>query len=92
MKTYLFACAALVTFIAAGPASAEQSASCGNAARSEWMSEVAIKAKAAEMGYDVKNVKVEDGCFEVYAIKDGKKVEAYMNPVTAEVVRTKTND
>jgi hypothetical protein len=56
------------------------------------MSEVAIKAKAAEMGYDVKNVKVEDGCFEVYAIKDGKKVEAYMNPVTAEVVRTKTND
>ena len=44
------------------------------------------------MGYDVKNIKVEHGCFEVYALKDGKRVVNFMNPVTAEVVQASTDD
>lgn len=58
----------------------------------KWMTEDALKAKAAEAGYDVKQVKVEDGCYEIYAIdKDGKKVEAWLNPETAEVVKSKVD-
>ncbi len=92
MKTLRFACAALVAVVAAGPALAEESVSCGNAPQSEWLSKDAFKAKAAEMGYDVKNIKVEHGCFEVYALKDGKRVINFMNPVTAEVVGASTDD
>ncbi len=55
--------------------------------KGEWMSEDAIKAKATELGYEVRRVKKEDGCYEVYGIgKDKSLVEIYMNPVTGEVV------
>ena len=50
------------------------------------MTEDALKAKATGMGFDVRQVKVEDGCYEVYGIKDGKKVEAIFNPETGEQV------
>ena len=56
----------------------------------KWISEDAIKAKAVELGFDARGVKVEDGCYEVYAIgKHGAKVELVMNPETAEVLETK---
>ncbi|KQW29135.1 hypothetical protein ASE36_11755 [Rhizobium sp. Root274] len=57
-----------------------------DAPKDKWMTEDAMKAKATEMGYDVRQVKVEDGCYEVYGIKDGKKVEAIFNPATGEQV------
>ena len=38
------------------------------------------------IGFEVRQVKVEDGCYEVYGIKDGKKVEAIFNPATGEQV------
>lgn len=69
------------------------SPSCGNAPQSSWMSLTDIEAKATAMGYKVRQVKIEDGCYEIYALdKDGKRVEAYLNPVTAEVVETKLDD
>ena len=81
-----------VTFAAAVPAAAS-SKNCGNAAQSQWLSIADITTKATGMGYKVRQVKVEDGCYEIYALdKDGKRVEAYLNPVTAEVVETKLDD
>ena len=61
-----------------------------NAGKGEWMSLDAIKTKAVELGYDVRRIKKEDGCYEVYAIdKKGALLELYMNPVTGEIVKTK---
>jgi hypothetical protein len=57
-----------------------------DAPKDKWMTEDAMKAKATEMGFDVRQVKVEDGCYEVYGIKGGKKVEAIFNPATGEQV------
>jgi hypothetical protein len=54
------------------------------------MSVEAAKAKGTELGYEVRRVKEEDGCYELYAIdKNGAKAELYMNPVTGDVVRSK---
>ncbi|MGB7287827.1 MAG: PepSY domain-containing protein [Salaquimonas sp.] len=92
MKKLLITTVSVLIFATAAPAFASGNKDCGNADRSTWMSEDALKTKVTAMGYDVKNVKVEDGCYEIYAIKDGKKVEAYLNPVTAEVVREKLDD
>jgi len=62
---------------------------CGNAPRTQWMSEDAAKGKAAELGYQVRRVKEEDGCYELYAIdKSGAKVELHMDPVTGAVVKS----
>ncbi len=92
MKNLIITAASILTFAAAMPAYASDDAHCGTADRSSWMSEEALKMKATEMGYDVKKVKVEEGCFEIYAIKDGKRVEAYLHPVTAEIIRVKSDD
>ena len=71
----------------------ETGKTCGNAPQSEWMSEDAIRAKGAELGLDVRKVKVEDGCYEIYGIDANKnRVEAYLNPVTGELVRQKMDD
>lgn len=83
---------ALVAFslIAAVPAFAEDLCS---VPQDKWMTEDALKAKLTEAGFDIRQVKVEDGCYEIYAIdKDGKKVEALVNPETAEIVKNKADD
>ena len=85
--------AAIATLSAAPAFASDESASCGNAPKSDWMTEDAIKAKATEAGYEVRQVKVEDGCYEVYGIDSkGARVEAYFHPATGEVVRVKTDD
>ena len=46
-----------------------------------------MKDKAKAMGLDVRRVKVENGCYEVYAIDaKGAKVETIFNPQTGEPV------
>lgn len=65
---------------------------CGMTDKATWMSEDAAKAKGVELGYEVGKIKVEDGCYELYAKdKDGKKLEVFMHPVSGEVVGAKTN-
>lgn len=53
------------------------------------MNEGAITAIATAQGYEVKNVKEEDGCWEVKGTKDDKRIEAYFNPVSGELVKAK---
>ena len=80
---------AVAAFALALPAAATgDDVKCGNTS-GEWMSTDAAEAKVAEMGYEVRRVKSEDSCYEVYAVgKDGQMVEIYMNPVTGDIVKT----
>ena len=89
MKRSSIAVALLVAFTAAGQSQAAKMEGCGDAPKSEWMSEADITAKAVELGYEISNVKEEDGCYELYARKDGDKMEVFMNPVTGDVVKVK---
>jgi hypothetical protein len=66
------------------PAFAESAESCGDAPQAQWMSKEDMTAKATALGYEVRQVKVEGSCYEVYGIKDGQKVEVNFNPVTGE--------
>ncbi|BDW96445.1 hypothetical protein MACH10_21300 [Thalassospira tepidiphila] len=59
-----------------------------NVPKSEWQSMDALKEKLMAEGWDVRKIKEDEGCYEVYAVKaDGKKVEAYFNPATFELVK-----
>ena len=81
--------AILVALTAAGQSQAANMEGCGDAPKSEWMSEADITAMAVDLGYEISNIKEEDGCYELYAKKDGEKMEVFMNPITGDVVKVK---
>jgi len=50
-----------------------------------------IRAHLTEQGYEVRKIEAEDGQFEAYVIKDGQRMEIYLNDAL-EIVRTKRDD
>lgn len=71
----------------AGPA-------CTKEPKSAWMSQDAMKAKIAEMGYQkIKTFKVTGSCYEIYGYdKANKKAEVYFNPVDGSIVKAEIGD
>lgn len=63
------------------------------APRDQWMTVDQIKETFTQKGYQVRQVKVEDNGYEVYALdKDGKRFEADVDPVTGAVVKMEADD
>lgn len=83
--TLIAASAALLT---AGATAVHAGDICRKHAKADWMSVDEITAKVSAMGYDIHEVEQDDGCWEIKGRKDGKLVEAYFDPVTAELVYT----
>ena len=50
-----------------------------------------IREKLGSEGYEVRKIKMENGQIEVYALKDGVKLELYLDQ-DMNIVRTKTDD
>ena len=50
-----------------------------------------VTAQLTAQGYDVRKVQMEDGMIEVYAVKDGKTSEIYLND-NLEVVKNNGED
>ena len=50
-----------------------------------------VTAQLTAQGYDVRKVQMEDGMIEVYAVKDGKTSEIYLND-KLEVVKNNGED
>lgn len=58
-----------------------------NVPRDKWLTVTQITEKFTSQGYDVRQVKVEKGAYEVYAVaKDGKRVEVLVHPATGEIL------
>lgn len=49
-----------------------------------------ITERLTAEGYEVRRIDTEDGYYEVYAMKDGKKVELYLNDAL-EIVKSKSD-
>ncbi len=74
---------AVTVIAAAGPALAE--AKCTNAPKSKWQPKSALESQLEADGFKVKQIKVEGGCYEVYATdKDGKRANMAYNAETLE--------
>lgn len=82
---------ALSAFVALGATTASADATaCKPVAGAKMKSVDDVTTAAMALGYQVRRVKTEDGCYEVYAIdKAGKKVEVFFHPATLKVVRIK---
>jgi len=50
-----------------------------------------IRTKLTEQGYEVRKIEKDDGLYEVYAIKDGQRLELYLN-TDLEIVRQEIDD
>lgn len=89
IKQATLAGALLSVAVLGGSALAEETegtAMCPRSPNAELMTEDQLAAKAKEMGYDVRGIKAQDGCWEVKGFdKDGKRGEFHMDPVTAEI-------
>lgn len=58
-----------------------------NVPKDKWQTEDALRSQLTAEGWTIKTVKVDEGCYEVYAHdKDGKKVEVYFDPATLKPV------
>jgi len=50
-----------------------------------------IRTTLTEQGYEVRQIEMEDGMIEVYALKDGQRFELYLDDAY-NIVRTKIDD
>lgn len=65
-------------------------ATCDSGAPETWQSQEKLTETLKAQGWDIRKIKVDGGCYEVYAIDDkGERVEAYFHPVTLERVPIK---
>lgn len=47
-----------------------------------------VSAYFEAKGWEIRRIKVDDGCFEIYGIdNEGRRREAYVDPATLEIVR-----
>jgi len=93
MRKLLIAPVLVACLTVAGYAAAEENDATTAAPQADWMTVGQITDKFTAEGYNVRQVKVEGNGYEVYAVaKDGKRLEADVNPVTGEIVKSEADD
>ena len=66
-------------------------ATCDSGPREGWQSQGALEKQLVSQNWQVRRIKVDGGCYEVYGINEnGERVEAYFHPVTLAPVPTNT--
>lgn len=82
---------AAAAFMFAAPAFATGLATCPDSGpESGWKPKEDLEKQLTAKGWQVRKVKPDGGCYEVYALDEkGQKVEAYFHPVTFAPVTTK---
>lgn len=74
-------------FGVAGSTFATENKSEFNVPRDKWLTVAQVTEKFTAQGYKVRQVKIEKGAYEVYAIaKDGKRLEVLVHPATGEIL------
>ena len=88
MSTRLLATVLVIAAITATPmqmAGATGLATCDSGSPDTWQSREKLTAMLKEKGWEVRKIKVDGGCYEVYALDEKhERVEAYFHPVTLE--------
>lgn len=80
MSKFLLSTVAVIML--AAPAFAEDM-KCNVPDQTTWMSQEDLTTMYVEQGYEVKNIKIDEGCYEIYGIDaNGERVEIYVDPVT----------
>ncbi|MCD2183846.1 PepSY domain-containing protein [Rhizobium sp. GN54] len=58
---------------------------CPNVQLNKWMSEGQLQARVAELGVAVREIEIDDGCYEIKGHnRDGRHIEVRLHPETGE--------
>ena len=88
MKRVVLPCIAACLFAAAS-AHATGLATCDSGPRDTWQAQEKLEQMLKDRGWQIRRVKIDGGCYEVYAINEkGERVEAYFHPKTLAPVPT----
>jgi hypothetical protein len=84
LKHALIAPGAMVLAVFASlPAGATGFATCDSGPREAWQSEEKLTDMLKGKGWQIRRIKEDGGCYEVYAFNEkGERVEAYFHPRT----------
>jgi hypothetical protein len=81
---------ALLGGILSMPAFATGLATCDSGPQETWQPQSKLEEQLKAKGWQVRRIKIDGGCYEVYALNDkGERVEAYFHPKTLAPVPTK---
>ena len=59
----------------------------------EWQPREAVARLAAENGWTVRRIKIDDGCYEIDgADAEGRRIEATIHPATLQVIEVEHED
>ncbi len=65
------------------PAQATGLATCDSGPQAGWQPQEKLEKELKDKGWQIRRIKVDGGCYEVYALTDkGERVEAYFHPRT----------
>ncbi len=82
---------AIAALVAVQSADATGLATCKSGPKSGWKTMDALKANLTAKGWNIRRIKEDGGCYEVYAVNEkGQRVESYFHPVTFEHILTST--
>lgn len=58
-----------------------------------WQLREAVRAMAADRGWTLRRIKIDDGCYEVYGTdSQGRRFEAKIDPATLEIIEIEDRD
>ena len=64
-------------------------ATCDSGPQEKWQPQEKLQKMLTDRGWQIRRVKIDGGCYEVYAITEkGERVEAYFHPLTLAPVPT----
>lgn len=90
MRRALLPVFAATAFLAAGSAFATGLATCDSGPQESWQSQEKLTKMLTDKGWQVRRIKIDGGCYEVYALNEkGERVEAYFHPKTLDAVPAK---
>ena len=80
---------AAVIALAATSSQATGLATCDSGKPETWQPQEKLEAMLKEKGWQIRRIKIDGGCYEVYAVTEkGERVEAYFHPLTLAPVPT----
>ena len=83
-------CVALPALMSSAASFATGLATCDSGPQETWQPQAKLEQQLTEQGWKVRRIKIDGGCYEVYALDDkGQRVEAYFHPRTLDPVPTK---
>ena len=91
MKKSLFLASALAALALGNPASADDD-DC-YVAMSKWQSRAAVRDMAEAQGWQVRRIKIDDGCYEIKGRDaNGREIEVKIDPATLAVIDLEYED